>query len=69
MKANGKTLTAKDGVYTVTVTEDITVTVSGVSAIPAPVEEESGCGSVAGISVGVTLLAACAVVICKRKKD
>ncbi|MBE7078958.1 MAG: hypothetical protein E7380_03785 [Clostridiales bacterium] len=69
VKANGKTLTAKDGVYTVTVTEDITVTVSGVSAIPAPVEEESGCGSVVGISVGVTLLAACVAVVCKRKKD
>ena len=67
VKANGKILTAKNGVYTVVISGDTTITVSGVSKIQTS-ESTAGCGSSMGISAGVTLLGACVVVMIKRRK-
>jgi hypothetical protein len=70
VKANGKTLTAKDGVYTVKVTDDVTITVSGVTKVSAPSNSLlNGCGSSMSIATAMTLLAGFVVVTIKRKED
>ncbi len=71
VKANGKTLTAKDGIYTVKVTDDVTITVSGVTKVSAPSNSilNGGCGSSMSIATAMTLLAGFVVVTIKRKED
>lgn len=71
VKANGKTLTAKNGVYKVTITDNVTVTVSGITkvAVPSNSATNVGCNASASMATAIALLVACATVVIKRKED